>query len=555
MRDGGMHDGMRDDGMRDDHVQGCEGNMPGSSGPYALVPATVAEALRMATAAVEYLNSPAAADELGAAALGEVLAALGDLQGRLAAAHVTFLHRFDAADAHDADGYGSSSAWLAGKGRMTKRDALAAVREMRQFSRRPGLHDAVATGDLSKSWADAIARWTRKLPQEVRAETDKILLEAAAAGASLEDLQTIAAAAIERWRSTRPDPADDFDFRDRHVRLGLTFGGAGVIRGDLTPECAAALTAVLEALGKKRGPEDDRNEGQRFHDALAEACHLLLRARLVPDRAGADTQVIVHIPIGQLRQLPGAAHLEDSWLRARLGEPADPGTVCLTGKDAEVAACDALTVPVVTGYADLTAIDKIIALVLARRGGNIPVRPAASTAATGSASGGSAPVGSASAIGLPGEGISAGALQALRYAIARLAVDFVSGPGGLASALRTGLLERPFSTPSLPLDIGVSNSIPGHIRRAVTLRDQHCAWPGGCDRPTSASDVHHLRHKSNGGETSVHNCGLFCEFHHETCIHRWGWEVILHPDGTMEARSPDGRQVLRKNAPPSQRAA
>ena len=115
-------------------------------------------------------------------------------------------------------------------------------------------------------------------------------------------------------------------------------GGPVVIRGDLTPECAAAVTAVLEALGKKKGPEDDRNEGQRFHDALAEACHLLLRARLVPDRAGADTQVIVHVPIGQLRQLPGAPGLEDAWLRAKLGEPADPGTAYLTGKDAEVAA-------------------------------------------------------------------------------------------------------------------------------------------------------------------------------------------------------------------------
>jgi hypothetical protein len=498
-----------------------------------LAPATVTEALRMADIALEYLNSPAG-DELETAALGEVLTALGDLQGKLAAAQVTFLRRFDAADAHAADGYGSSSAWLTAKGRMTRQDALAIVRQMRRFSQRPGLHDAVAAGDLSKSWADAITRWTRKLPDEMRASTDKILLEAAAAGASLEDLQTIAAAAIEQWRSTRPDPADDFDFRDRHVRLGLTFGGAGVIRGDLTPECAAALTAVLEALGKKQGPEDDRNEGQRFHDALAEACHLLLRARLVPDRAGADTQVTVHVPINQLRQMPGAAELEDAWLRAKLGEPADPGTAYLTGKDAEVAACDALTVPVVTGHADMTVIDRIIALVLAgfsgSSGGGIAQRTL-------------------------GGGIAAEARQALRYAIARLAVDFLSGPGGLASALRTGLLEHPFSTPSLPLDIGVSASIPGQIRRAVILRDRHCAWPGGCDRPAAASDVHHIKHRSDGGETSVHNCALFCEFHHETCIHRWGWQVIIRPDGTMEARSPDGKKVFRKHAPPEQRAA
>lgn len=128
----------------------------------------------------------------------------------------------------------------------------------------------------------------------------------------------------------------------------------------------------------------------------------------------------------------------------------------------------------------------------------------------------------------------------------------MSGPGGLASALRTGLLEHPYGTPSLPLDIGVSASIPAHIRRAVTLRDRHCGWPG-CGRPASASDVHHIKHKGHGGETSVSNCALLCEFHHETCVHRWGWGIILHPDGTLEARSPDGRQVVRSHAPPPHR--
>jgi len=45
-----------------------------------------------------------------------------------------------------------------------------------------------------------------------------------------------------------------------------------VIRGDLTSECAAVVRAVLDALGKKAGPEDDRTERQRFHDALRLAC-------------------------------------------------------------------------------------------------------------------------------------------------------------------------------------------------------------------------------------------------------------------------------------------
>jgi HNH endonuclease len=148
----------------------------------------------------------------------------------------------------------------------------------------------------------------------------------------------------------------------------------------------------------------------------------------------------------------------------------------------------------------------------------------------------------------PSQGLSPEAWRA-----ARLAIDLVSGPSGVAAVLRRGLLDKPYNTPSLPLDIGHSHTIPGHIRRAVLLRDRTCAWPR-CDRPAAHCDVHHLRHKEDGGETSIENCVLACQFHHDVCIHRRGWQFILHPDGT-EARSPDGRQVLYSHAPPAQDAA
>ena len=130
-------------------------------------------------------------------------------------------------------------------------------------------------------------------------------------------------------------------------------------------------------------------------------------------------------------------------------------------------------------------------------------------------------------------------MQALRYAIARLAIDFVSGPAGLAGWLRTTLLAPPYNTPSLPLDIGYSDSIPASIRRAVLLRDRGCAWPR-CGRPAAWCDVHHLQHKKDGGKTAVSECVLLCQFHHDVCIHRRGWRLILHPDGTTTAYGPDG---------------
>jgi hypothetical protein len=150
--------------------------------------------------------------------------------------------------------------------------------------------------------------------------------------------------------------------------------------------------------------------------------------------------------------------------------------------------------------------------------------------------------------------LSPQAWQALRHAMTRLAVDLVSGPAGVAAILRCGLLNQPYNTPSLPLDIGYSDSIPWHIRRAVLLRDRKCAWPR-CGRPAVYCDVHHLRHKEDGGETSLENLVLLCQYHHDVCIHRHGWQLTLHPDGTTEARSPNGKQILYSHAPPAQNAA
>ena len=45
------------------------------------------------------------------------------------------------------------------------------------------------------------------------------------------------------------------------MKLATTIGGAGVVHGDLTAECAAAVAAVLDALSAPAGKEDDRTKG------------------------------------------------------------------------------------------------------------------------------------------------------------------------------------------------------------------------------------------------------------------------------------------------------
>ena len=92
-----------------------------------------------------------------------------------------------------------------------------------------------------------------------------------------------------------------------------------------SPGCAAALAAVLEALGKKAGPEDTRTAAQRRHDALEDACLRLIATGTLPARGGQPTQVHVHLGLADLRDLPGAAATEQAWVTARIGEPAGAG--------------------------------------------------------------------------------------------------------------------------------------------------------------------------------------------------------------------------------------
>src|SRR5215475_1016168 len=134
---------------------------------------SVAEALRMAHASMDYLNGRAA-DELDAVSCGTVLRSLGGIQAKFTAAHAGVLSRFDAASAHDGDGYGTSRSWLTAMAKMRRRDAAAAVWLMRALRRHRPLAQALAAGQITVSWAAQILDWIAKLPRQLRDDTDAV---------------------------------------------------------------------------------------------------------------------------------------------------------------------------------------------------------------------------------------------------------------------------------------------------------------------------------------------------------------------------------------------
>jgi hypothetical protein len=221
--------------------------------------------------------------------------------------------------------------------------------------------------------------------------------------------------------------------------------------------------------------------------------------------------------LAELRARDDGSVLQGQWIgemavrwaarRAAASQAGSDGAAWLDGKAAGAVACDATIIPVVTGQVDPAALDDLVNLCLQFTGhgphcGSPPhPDPATQPGATATQPGPTATepgatadrLGAASPAGGPDPACEPGppedrtglrpptpqALEMLRHAIIGKAVDLVSGPGGLASFLRTRLLGARLAGPSLPLDVGHSAEIPAAIRRAVILRDQHCRWAGG----------------------------------------------------------------------------
>ena len=258
------------------------------------------------------------------------------------------------------------------------------------------------------------------------------------------------------------------------MSLDTTFGGAGVIHGDLTPQCTAMVQAVLDALSAPESGGDLRTRPQRYHDALAEAMRRLLASDLLPNRAGQPVKALVHIYFAELREMDCDSVLQDKWIseyrarwaahRAAASVSTGDGGAWLDDDAARAIAYDAMIVPVVTGDLDPGPVEDLIALCVRYhqlRTQAAPV-PAEIPAAEAPVPAEVPTVPLTGPAGLTTSAVrhaehaatAADALAAMEHQILGKILQVVSGPGGAASFLRRHLLGKPLAGPSLPLDVG-----------------------------------------------------------------------------------------------------
>src|SRR5580693_3591167 len=567
----------------------------------AMVPADMGEAFVMLESLMGFLADADVAD-LPVPVMAERLRALERTDAVEAVARARLLAVFSAQDGAVCDGQRNTRTWLVNTTRVTRGQA-AEYQATEALARD---HQVLLAGlregwVVTKSVALQLARWTRPIPAEYRDEAEGILITASRAGADLRSLAAICAEI--RARTADPDPDPGPDHLDRGVSLDTTLDGAGVVRGDLTPECAAMVQAVLDALSAPSGGGDLRTRPQRYHDALGEAMRRLLASDLLPKRAGQPVKALVHLYFAELRELDEDSALQDKWIgeyrarwaghRAAASVSTGDGGAWLEGDAAREVVCDAMIIPVVTGDIDPGAVEELIALCVTyhqlRTQGTATPDPAATPDpvpagtgpqdGTGPRNGTGAQDGTAApdpaeppaGIAIPdGAPVPAGlagpaarhaerarqaaaveeTLAELEHQILGKILAVLSGPGGAASFLRRNLAGKGLNGPSLPLDVGQTDEIPLHLRRLVAVRDQQCQFPGGCDQPASGCEPHHVQHRADGGHTSLTNLKDYCWWHHHVVLHELGWTLTVHPDGTSQVTSPDGKTIRSHSPPP-----
>ena len=187
------------------------------------------------------------------------------------AARAGFLAGFTAGAGPAGDGDYSAVSWLIHRTGITRGAAVGHSAWAKRAATHPRVLAALAAGQVSESVGRVICLWTDKLPRSTGTRAMSSCWPRSPPGWGWRTWRRCSPRCTSGPAGTCPDQDPGREFADREVKLATTIGGAGVMHGDLTAECAAAVAAVLDALSAPAGKEDDRTKGQRYHDALQEA--------------------------------------------------------------------------------------------------------------------------------------------------------------------------------------------------------------------------------------------------------------------------------------------
>ena len=215
---------------------------------------------------------------------------------------------FTASEEYEAQGAVSPISWIRHECQMTGHAAAGAICVGEQAARLPQSVEALGDGRIGFAHLALIAGTARAVG------------ESPSGGVDFDETPLLKAAQremVNHFRSTCAHvrhAADAAGFLAEQVdqvelrwlRLQPCDDGALVVRGMLDSVGGAALRTALEPLARRDGPDDARDRGRRYADALVELASHGLDEGVVPARASQRAHLQVTTTLDTLMGLRGA---------------------------------------------------------------------------------------------------------------------------------------------------------------------------------------------------------------------------------------------------------
>nr|WP_314844456.1 DUF222 domain-containing protein [uncultured Microbacterium sp.] len=290
-----------------------------------------------------------------------------------------------------------------------------------------------------------------------------------------EDLNLLAQIAAATLDPDGPEPDDDEPARRRGVTIGRLRDGLRTIKGNLTPDVAAQLDLILDAMLNPKGDGPPVPSGVAF----------------APSDGSRDTGSDGSDGADGSDGTDGAHPDEDS-------HNSDPRTV-IDGRTPAQKRHDALAA----------------ALGIAARHKEMPSLGGASPTLT---------------VNIDVKDLAAGRGRATVGGSASVPTSVAAQAGC------SGTIQRVLFDEGRIIGINTTDRVfTVHQRRAIIARDKECLIPG-CHVPASWCEIHHVTEHARGGPTHTDNGVPLCWWHHRS-LDSSGWEIRMNA-GIPQVRGP-----------------
>ena len=231
----------------------------------------------------------------------------------------------------------TTKSWLTEDEHQSKPEAGRRMKLVRFLGNFPLVQAAYESATITTEQASALVSALMSLPPSLWEAVEPALIEQAPYASPTD----ISALVDDILTALDIPKKSDVDRERRNAALGFrltkTYDGHYSASGLIDPQTGELLKAALAEHNSRTGPEDQRTEQRRDHDALAVIARASLGATAQPSFAGSPIGVMVTIPVELLED-----RLREAWLTM-------PSGMRISAETARRLACDAEIVPVVLG--------------------------------------------------------------------------------------------------------------------------------------------------------------------------------------------------------------